>query len=98
MSKQRSDRQRGWARMRCDGTDRQAEERRRDLRVDPFVVLDLTVAEIEEGLPANEAPGRPEASAEVVRIGAGEGVVEDQPEERLAFIAGEVGAVGRPDH
>jgi hypothetical protein len=39
-----------------DRPERQIEERRRQLRVDPLVGLDLTVAEVEERLPADESP------------------------------------------
>ena len=73
MSKQRRS---GTGRRRGSECDAMAligrsEERRRDLRVDPLVVLHLPVAEIEEGLPADEAPRRAEASAEVVGVGPG---------------------------
>src|SRR5437870_380076 len=84
--------------MAGDGADREVEEWCRDLGVDPFVVFDLSVAEVEEGLPADEASGCAEAAAEVVRVGSGQGVVEDEPEEWFAVVAGEVGAVGGADH
>ena len=99
MPKQRSRRQRRRPGVGGDRADRQVEERRRDLRVDPLVRLDLAVAEVEERLPADEAP----RGAGSRRAGRRDRrrcseLVEDEAEERLAVVAGEVGAVGRADH
>jgi hypothetical protein len=56
-----------------DRAERQVEKRGGDLRVDPLVRLDFAVAEVEEGLPADEPPRRPDAAAQVVRVGVAPG-------------------------
>ena len=83
-----------------DRAERQVEERRRDLRVDLLVRLHLAVAEVEEGLPADEPPrraharrgdrpGRPCRSCEGSKT---------KREERLAVVAGEIRAIRGPHH
>jgi hypothetical protein len=69
------------------------------VRVDLLVRLDLAVPEVEEGLPADEAPGRSEAARQVGRVAHVLAVgVEDHPEEGSAVVSLQVGSVGRPDH
>ena len=93
-------RQRGRRITARDRAERQIEEWRRDLRVDQFVrpnVGRLIAAEVEERLPADEA-----SSASVPRRAdrpgrlALPGRIEDEREERLATVAGQVGAIRRP--
>ena len=57
-------------------------------------MLRLVPAEVEERLPADEPPARAGAAAQVdgVRL-IFAGRVEDEPEERRAIVAGQVGAV-----
>ncbi len=82
-----------------DRAEREIEERRRDHRVDLLVRLHLPVAEVEERLPADEAPRGASTAAQVDRIGLplARGV-EDHPEEGVAVVALEIGAVRRPHH
>ncbi len=97
--------------MRSYGRQRQGEQHRGDGGVDLLVVLDLAVAEVEEGLPADVAPWRGIAAEQVVPVVLHRPVevglrrVEDKREERIGRRAAgvastrrEVGAVGRPDH
>src|SRR5437867_6796727 len=85
--------------MARDRPERKIEERCRDLRVDSLVRLHVPVAEVEEGLPTDEAPRRACTSAQVDRIRlALAGGIEDHPEERVAVVALEVRTVGRAHH
>ena len=70
------------------------------LRVDPLVGLDLAVAEVEERLPADEAARRAAAAAQVggVRLPGRCERIEDEAEERIAVVAGEVRPVRRAHH
>src|SRR5438132_7566228 len=75
------------------------EQRRRNPGVDPLIRLDLSVSEVEEGLPADETPRRPRAAAQIYRVCLTiPGRVEDHGEERLALVAGQVGAVAGAHH
>src|SRR6266496_3716052 len=83
----------------CDRAERQIEQRRRDPRIDPLVRLHVAVAEIEEGLPTDEAPRRACSSAQVNRIRLSlAGRIEDHPEEWVAVVAAQVRTVGRAHH
>jgi hypothetical protein len=97
--------------VRCDGGDRQREQHARDGGVDFLVVLDLTVAQIEEGLPADVAARRRVAAEQVGAVVVDRSVevrlvdVEHQGEEwvrgrgcAVAGAAGEIGSVRRADH
>ena len=82
-----------------DGAHREVEQRRRDLGIDDFVRSDvrcLRAAKVEERLPADEASRRARAAAQVNRIPlALAGGIEDEPEERLAVVTREIGAIRR---
>ncbi len=85
--------------MARDRPQRKQEQGRRDLRVDALVRLDVAVAEVEEGLPADEAPRPACASTQVDRIRLTiAGGIEDHPEEWIAVVAGQIGAVGGAHH
>src|SRR5512144_978699 len=82
-----------------DGGQRQVEQRCGELRVDPLVRLHLTVAEVEECLPADEPARRSRAAAQVDRVGAAlPGGIEDHSEECIAIVACEVGPIRGTDH
>ena len=85
--------------MAGDRSERQVEERRRQLRVDLLVRLHLPVAEVEERLPADEPPRRARAAAEVVGVRVALlRRIEDEPEERLPVVAREVRPIRRTHH
>ncbi len=54
--------------MRRDCGNGEREQDRRDRRVNLRVVLDLAVAEVEEGLPADVSPGRRVAAQQIVAV------------------------------
>src|SRR5512132_4009685 len=82
-----------------DGGQRQVEQRRGELRVDPLVRLHLTVAEVEECLPADEPAGCFSTAAQVDWVETTlPGGIEDHFEEGMAIVACEVGAIRRTDH
>lgn len=67
--------------------------------VDLLVRFRLAVAEVDERLPADEAPGRAGAAGQVVAIVFAElSGVEDETEEGLAVVAREIRTIGGPDH
>ena len=64
-----------------------------------FVRLDVAVAEVEEGLPADEPARRTRAAAKVDRVGLSfPGGVEDHREERVAVVSLQVRPVGGAHH
>src|SRR5512132_643905 len=82
-----------------DGGQRQVEQRRGELGVDPLVRFHLTVTEVEECLPDDEPAGCSSTAAQVDRVGTTlPGGIEDHSEECMTIVACEVGPIRRTDH